>query len=274
MTREVAVSLIYISNRYGGLDILKANILRQQFFDYEIVFVDGLYNERKDEVAEYFKHHKMIHLPEPEMGEGYVHKLARCWNVAFKACSGKLLISLQDYIYIPPDAFNKFLYLYSTFNPNALYSGVGHQYAKPGVDKIKNPNGLISVFEKEYTKKPENLIWTDPRVRGTDLRMGEPIEWEANWCAIPRSIIYELGGMDEEYDKHGFGYDNTNIAERAKMLGYPTFIDQSNECFGFRHDDWWPNKLKNSQTYADKYHFEIINKMKNELVSPILKYLP
>ncbi|NBW22045.1 MAG: hypothetical protein EBR82_80240, partial [Caulobacteraceae bacterium] len=61
MTREVAISLIYISNRYGGLDILKANILRQQFFDYEIVFVDGLYNERKDEVAEYFKHHKMIH---------------------------------------------------------------------------------------------------------------------------------------------------------------------------------------------------------------------
>ena len=53
------ISVLYISNRYGGLDILKANLKRQTFQDFELVFVDGLYTERKDLVADYFKEFKV-----------------------------------------------------------------------------------------------------------------------------------------------------------------------------------------------------------------------
>lgn len=270
-----AISVVYITNKYGGMDILKANLNRQTFYDYELIIIDALYDKRKDELAEYFKNHRLKHLPEPDFkrDEGYVHLLARCWNTAFKACEGELIVALQDFIYIPPEGLSKFYAMNDYFRGNALISGVGHQYEYPGKDKIKNPEGLITIFEKEWTKKPERQIWTDPRFRGFDLRSGQPIEWEANWACIPRDIILELGGMDEEYDKHGFGYDNTNIAERALMLGHPTYIDQSNECFAMRHDDWWENPLKKNQIYADKYHFEIINKMKNGKVSPVLNYL-
>ena len=49
------ISVLYISNRYGSMDILRANLRRQSYTDFELVFVDGLYHERKEELKEYFQ---------------------------------------------------------------------------------------------------------------------------------------------------------------------------------------------------------------------------
>jgi len=268
------ISLVYISNRSGGLDILRGNLQRQTIQDFEVIFVDGLYHKRKNAVASFFKDFDLYHLPEPEMKpeEGYVHLLSRCWNTAFKHCTGEVIIALQDYIYVPYDGFEKFIYVYER-NKTALISGVGHQYSEPGINNVMRENCDISIFSMNYYAKPKNKCWTDPRVRGTDLRVGIPIEWEANWALIPREVIYKLGGMDEEYDKHGFGYDNTNIAERAAYLGHPILIDQANEVFCIHHENIFENHFKKNGIYADKYHFDVIRRIKSGEVSPILNYL-
>lgn len=269
------ISVIYISNRYGGLDILRANLNRQTVQDFELVFVDGLYEERKEQVKEYFKDINIKHISDSHIPkEGFHSKLARCDNLAFKNCEGELIISLQDYIYIPSLGFEKFLTLHEKYGKKALLTGVGHQYYYPSVDDITNPKGLITVFENDYTKKPDIQCWTDPRLNVQwEEREAHPVEWEMNWAAIPREVIYDIGGMDEEYDKQGFAYDNTSIATRAFITGYKIYLDPKNECYGFSHDTWWPNPLKVNRVSPEKYHFEQINKMISGEISPKLKYL-
>lgn len=58
------------------------------------------------------------------------------------------------------------------------------------------------------------------------VRPCEPAEWEANVAIAPMKAIIELGGFDEEYDC-GWSWDNVNLAERARMLGYKFLIDES-----------------------------------------------
>ena len=271
------ISVIYISNRYGGLDILKANLTRQTLQDFELIFIDGLYEERKEEVEKYFNGINIKHISDKHIPiEGYHSKLARCDNLAFKNCSGELIISLQDYIYIPASGFEKFFNLHNKYDKKVLLTGVGHQFYYPSVEDITNPKGLITVFETNYTKKPDIKCWTDPRI-GNSLHSFEreayPVEWEMNWAAIPRDVIYDLGGMDEEYDSQGFAYDNTNIATRAAIAGYKIYLDPTNECYGFSHDTWWPNPLKVNRVSPERYHFEQMNKMMKGELSPKLNYL-
>jgi glycosyltransferase involved in cell wall biosynthesis len=269
------ISVIYISNRYGSLDILKSSLKRQTLQDFELVFVDGLYTERKEEVAEYFKDFKVKHIDQTvlPMEGGYLSKLARADNLAFKNCDGELIVCLQDYIYIPSTGLEKFWNLHKQYEGKALLTGKGHQYWYPETEEIVNPKGLITVFETDYTKKPEIKFWTDPRDNGMGVREAYPVEWEMNWAAIPRDIIYDLGGMDEQYDKEGFAWDNTNIATRAAFLGYKIYIDLTNECFGFNHDGWWPNPLKVNRVSPEKYHFEQMNKMMSKKIPVRLNYL-
>jgi hypothetical protein len=270
------ISVLYISNRYGSLDILRANLKRQLHQDFELVFVDGLYHERKEEVKEYFKDFKVKHIDQTvlPMEGGYLSKLARADNLGFKNCDGELIVCLQDYIYIPQEGLRKFWFLHKQEEGKALLTGMGHQYHYPNSEEITNPKGLITVFESDYTKKPETRFWKDPRdFGGFGIRNAYPVEWEMNWAAIPRDVIYDLGGMDEQYDKEGFAWDNTNIATRAAMLGYKVVLDPSNECFGFDHDGWWPNPLKVNRVSPEKYHFDQINKMMSKQIPVRLNYL-
>lgn len=269
------ISVLYISNRYGGLDILKANLSRQSMQDFQIVFVDGLYHERREEVKKHFAGYRIDHIDQTILPmEGYHSRLARADNLGFKNCDGELIVCLQDYIWIDPYGLEKFYELSKKHDFKVLATGIGHQYKTPTVDDIVNPKGAVTVFHHNYTRKPEVKFWQDPRDNGSkEIRKAEPVEWEMNWASIPRKIIEDLGGMDEEYDKKGFAWDNTNIAERAKMLGYEILLDPTNECFGFDHDGWWPNPLKANRISPAQYHFEQMNKMNNGIISPRLKYL-
>lgn len=273
----MSISVMYITNRYGGMDILKSSLNRQQFKDFELVIVDGLYEERKEQVKEYFKdvtypvkHLKEIEL-EPE--KGYKAKLARCINQGFSNCEGDLIVSLQDYIYVPKEGLANFWAIHQ-FNSNALVTGISHQYYYPEKDEIVNEKGLITIFGEDFTKKPDIRFWTDPRPTGNgSLREAQPVEWELNWASIPNKVVKDLGGCDAEYDLHGFGYDNTNLATRAAFVGYPIYLHPTNEVFCFNHDGWWENKYKKEGIQPHEFHIQQMSRMFKGEIPARLNYL-
>ena len=245
-----------LSNRYGGIDILWANLLRQEFEDWEWVFVDGLYDFRHRELLEYTHNDPRVkHIRQSKKRAGAYTNLAHADNEGFRNCRGELIVCLQDYQWILPAGFSKYWFFYQ-HDPRALVTGIGHHYSDP---RPTNPTGKITVFNKPYTGRPTNLSWSDPRTFGASFREAvAPEEWELSWCSLPRSVIYDLGGMDEEFDNHGFAWDNTYIAYKAKMLGCKIYVDQTNEVMGFDHDLWWPNPLKvNRVSPSEYFHGEI-----------------
>ncbi len=266
---------MYLTNRYGGMDILKGDLLRQTEKDFELVMVDGLWREREEEVKEFFKDFNLKYIHQSEKREGAHTNLAHADNEGFKNCSGELIVCLQDYIWIPPQGLEKFYFHHNRLQGKALIGGVGHQYSKPDVSAIVDPKGKISIFKEPFTKRPEVISYVDPHMRTEYGSFYEcyPPDWELNWCCIPNQAIKELGGMDEQYDFEGFAYDNANIALRADMLGYKTYLDQTNECMGFDHDTWWPNPLKANRVSPAEYHMKVLSEMKSGVRPIKLNYL-
>src|SRR3990167_10332547 len=250
MTTQPKISILNITARWGGMDVLRANLERQVFKDFEIVIVDALWCERESQVKRYFKDFNLIYIRQSDKKEGAYTNLAHADNEGFRNCRGELIVCLQDYQWILPAGFSKYWFFYQ-HDPRALVTGIGHHYSDP---RPTNPTGKITVFNKPYTGRPTNLSWSDPRTFGASFREAvAPEEWELSWCSLPRSVIYDLGGMDEEFDNHGFAWDNTYIAYKAKMLGCKIHVDQTNEVMGFDHDLWWPNPLKVNRVSPSEY---------------------
>jgi len=255
------ISLLQITNRPGNIDILLGNMKRQTEQDYEVVLVDGLWREREEEVKAYIDDPRLVYVRQSDKREGAYTNLAHADNEGFRACSGELIVCLQDYLWINPSGFTRYWEVYQD-HPTALVTGVGNQYNKP---YPTNPNGKITVFDKPYTKRPEGLFWTDPRCEEdpqTTFSERPPVSWELNWASIPNKVIKDLGGMDEEFDFHGFAFDNTYIATKAQLMGYKIYLDKGNECMGFNHDGWWPNPLKVNRVSPVDYFVQSIKDMK------------
>jgi glycosyltransferase involved in cell wall biosynthesis len=269
------LSVMNLTNRPGGIDILWANMLRQSEQDFELVIVDALWRDREEEVKAYINDPRLVYVRQSDKREGAYTNLAHADNDGFRACTGELIVCLQDYIWISPDALSKFWEAHKAYGGKILITGVGDQYAYPGKDEIVKPQGKVTVFERPYTRRPEDKCWADPRKRtdlGSFYACNAP-SWELNWAAIPKDMIFELGGMDEQYDYKGFAWDNVNIAQRAEMLGYVCYIDQTNECMGFDHDGWWPNPLKVERVSPMEYHQDQMARMLKGELSPRLNFL-
>lgn len=246
-----------LTNRPGGIDILWANMKRQEIEDWELVLVDGRWREREDEVKAYINDSRLKYIRQSDKREGAHTNLAHADNEGFRACEGELIVCLQDYQWIPHDGLSKYWFYYEK-DPRGLVTGIGHHYSHPlPVSK----DGGVTVFEKPYTGRPMNMSWADPRVGGASFREAQPVEWELSYASIPRQVIYDVGGMDEQFDFEGFAWDNTYIACKAQLFGSKIYLDQTNECMGFDHDLWWPNPLKVNRVSPANYFWNKVNGM-------------
>jgi len=237
------VSILTVTNRMGGIDILKNNLRRQTLSDFEVVLVDEHYDKRKDEVAKYLQGFHVKHIKPRPPAKGDAWNLNKAYNDGFDACEGDIIVSLQDYIWMPPQGLERFLRFPS------LVSGVGHKAKYP--DTAYDLEGKITIFEKEFNGKPEGIAEYDERIDGPQIEEVNFSFFELNYAAIPRKIIKEIGGMDEEADKYYSG-DNVQLGFRCAKNGHSIFLDRGNECIGFYHQQWFPRPEKWEEKHFNK----------------------
>lgn len=245
------ISVVQVTNRHGGFDVAWYALKRQTFKDFEFIYHDALYDERHDKIMKFVKNDPRVkHYKQSPKDPTAKTWLAHAENGALHHATAELVILLQDFIYIQPDALEKFWAQYQN-NPKAIVTGVGNQYGLPGKDDVVNPNGGVTVFATPFRGVPMTTVWQDPRMR-EDLGSFypcQPADWEANFCMAPRQMFLDIGGMDEEYDYIGFAFDNCSAAERAFLLGYEPYIDQSNESFSINSDAWSKSAAKTDENF-------------------------
>mgnify|MGYP001616049474 CR=1 FL=1 len=271
------ISVVQVTNRYGGFDVIYNTLKRQTFKDWELIYYDTICDKRRDAVQAYCKGDPRVkHYQQPPKDPKAKTWLAHAENGAIKHATGDLVVFLQDFIYIQADALEKYWLQYQT-NPKFLVTGVGHQYGSPGKADIADLNGLTTLFSTPFRGLPIGVVWQDPRMR-TDLGSFypcQPADIEFNFCAVPRQALLDVGGCDEEYDYIGFAFDNCSVAERAFILGYQPYIDQSNESFSINSDAWSKSSAKTDDNFIAiaTFHQNRINDIKHGKYPVKLPYL-
>lgn len=231
------LSIITPSVRKKGLSIIKNSLQKQGFRDYEWL-IGSKFNPEIPEARWVVD----------DFGGGY-WSLNRIYNKMIRESRGELIISLQDWIYLPPDALEKMWISYQ--NTKGIISGVGNQYERMG----------------KY--RPEICIWQDPRKHVSENSFYEinPEDNEWNFCAVPRQALVDIGGFDNGLDQLGFGMDGYQVNERMDALGWKFYIDQTCESFTIRHnrdahggDDNWNNNNNLNNGQYNKRKKELIEK--------------
>ena len=215
----VRVSIITPSIREKGLDVIRESLLNQTFTDWEWIVCSPFKVEDAIWVHDNF--------------DGGYWSLNRCYNALFKKAQGEIIITWQDFIWLPPDALEKMVRAVEM--TGGVVSGIGDQYGRLNED----------------TGKPEVKIWDDPRKTDKygSLYECHPNDIEFNFAGFPRKIPFAVGGFDEHLDFLGFGGDQLQFMERVDELGYKSYLDQTNESFTLRHgrddfggEDYWNEK--------------------------------
>jgi glycosyltransferase involved in cell wall biosynthesis len=242
------VSVLYVTNRLGGIDVLKGNLERQTFQDFEVVMVDGQLRDMTLLTSFLVRlGSRLRQFAEPPRKDGTLTNIWAAYNKGLSKCQGKYVVFLQDYIWIPPGGIGRFVRCQE--RQRGFYTGVGNV----GEGPEKTVDGALTIWGYPYYGPPERIRWQDPRIGAWDGQVVkvDPDMWENNWACAPRSALLELGGFDEEFD-FGWAWGEKDLAFRALKLGYKSYMDTGNRCMAWWHDTFWPNPYKDNETLSNK----------------------
>lgn len=251
------VSVITPSIRPEGLRLTAQSLQRQNFKKWEWIICGP--EKNRDSVKEVINGIVPYeYLGNEPLKEGQFWDLNYSYNKLFRNCNGSIVVSLQDWIYIPSSGLETFLEALQQVG-EAMVSGVGDQYER------------LNEFNK-----PQVKIWSDPRKNDNGLYECYSNDAEFNWVAFPKELAYKVGGFDEGLDFLGVGGDQLQFCERLDAIGTKFYLDQSNESFTLRHgrEDFGGQKEWDSKhvLFNGKY-----DERRKELIKngkwPVLDYL-
>lgn len=236
------ISVLTLTNRSSdALYLVEKALKRQTFKGFEWVIGSPEKNITKNLTLPF----TWVEDPPKEVGD--VWCLNKAYNKCIKACTGDLIISVQDFTFFDPDALEKFLF-YFMQEPKTIVTGVGNKYSAV------------------YPELGE-CVWQDPRIN-SHYGTYYPCYFndiEGNFCSIPKKALMEIGGFDEDMDKY-FGMDFYSVLDRLNIKGGWEFkINQTIKSYSLPHDrpNHWDEKnlLSSYHKYRVKY-----------LENPVLKY--
>jgi hypothetical protein len=244
--------------QWGGLDVAFASVARQTCAK-EILWLvadEHLYY-RKHIYAELHERSKVLAvIPfKIPVRKGYARNLTSSYNEALiyaRTMGVDLFVTMQDYIWIPPDGVEKFSKMAENYGRDLL-TGLCSISDNPGVEDVVEPQGLFTIFKEPYEDKPrETWWWSDAAVRGAGRYPGiheaDPIQWEINWAAIPKEVLGAGIDFDPEYDK-GIAYDHQDFAKTCQReLGSRVILDTTNHAIGLPHKLFFPKMTEENGT--------------------------
>lgn len=254
---------VFTPTQRPGIDVTHFSLMRQ-ITEAKIQWIvsDELMDERlEDETCRLASTHLDVNYKwfNIKKREGFVRNLAASYNQAMEIArrwDADLFVSLQDYIWVPEDGIQKWVDMYRAVDNgdgyNGIYTGLCSITSDPAPDKVKNPNGMFSIFEKHYSEQPQNIEWMDIRYKKDFHYASVPqIEFETNWACIPRSSLYNDDlYFDEEFDK-AVAYENQDYAYRARSLQIDTLIDMKNRVLSLPHKKYFAESWAFEQPLTD-----------------------
>ncbi len=244
-------AVLTVTMRPGGLDLTRACLLRQNHPDLIWLIGDDLYPTR--EAVKYAGPLRALHFDtgENKRANNAPSSLAAAYRRGIEIAREMdvdLLVSLQDYIWIPPDGIRRFEMMAEEF-PTCLLTGLCSHSEDPPASEVVDACGDFTIWAQPHDgRKPGHIRWRDCRLEkwpvGVWANAKDPIWWELNWAAIPRPILHDSRlNFDESYDR-GFGYENQDYAIRACKLGYGVWIDTGNHAISLPHRDYFREEQK------------------------------
>ncbi len=221
------------TSRALGMFPLQVKMLKEQSFkDFELVFLNDLYELRKDDISKIIGDaFPYTYLPPHKISDNFAPGAA--WNDLFTYARGELLYFMADYIVPHPDTLGRHWETHLKY-PKTFISGrcwevniTPQEFA--AAKQYQYNDYRLSLFEHSYfrwSRLEENIYGSD--------KAGVQNFWTGRNDSCPLDAILKCNGFDEQFDG-AHGYHDEDLAHRLTNLGLEYIIDLGSLCWQFKH---------------------------------------
>lgn len=171
------------------------------------------------------------------------HDLNAAFNRMIKRAKGELIVFYEDYTTIKPDGLERFWKAYQEFPDTCFTSPLA---------KVVKFGDTPHWDWRAHKQNEEQIDYTDCRWDTCEL----------DWGAIPRKVLIEIGGFDEELDQF-WSCDNVNVGCRADLAGYKFKCVFTNPAIAIDHDAIMNHPFRGQ--YKPSFNTDRMNQFRNGL---------
>ena len=233
----LSISVVSLTYRPGGIDILADALANQTYKNYELIIVDDYKPDRSDEIRKY--------LAAKGVGVSYIGPSKRkCFeelpfgifnavNTGFAHARGDVVSMVTDYQWFPPDCLEKIAKQEAKLRNKTCIVLPGRFWASTAP---RNNNGVISIWSQEWKGPPAaNGCW-----EGYKPWIPEGMEFA--FTTYPWQVLEDMNGFPEYLDAVS-SQPYEPIMEVFNSVGAKAFVDTDNFFHGLYHRDWQPPEL-------------------------------
>ena len=236
------ISVVILSDKFGGLDITVDGLKKQTFKDFEVLLIDELYEKRKGLVTDYFVENGIAdfrHLP--------IERNLLLWRTFCAATNTGIIhaetedcvVTLCDFLWIPPEFLGNAWQLHEAFKGKAAFSGFKHWSRSPPVTRPDNP---IQIHERPFdgTKYEFHFYMNHEPSPALEPDLAQALlNTDHSWIAqdvmaFPMEGLVRVNGYDERYDKE-VSDSPWDLATRLVLAGYLVFLTKHLNGYHIEH---------------------------------------
>lgn len=244
------ISVLCVTNRVGGLDLLADSLRRQTYRDFELVLVDSI---RPYRAAYSFPTDMRVQWLDDWRDDNFTSRYMAAQNKGIEHARGDTILFACDYSYFAPDCLEKhaeaqkrapgpvcFDYEYRTMpapkpglpNYRETISGTKENAAEYGrqchdnatryaadLKSGKLSEFMWSIFAEPLT--PEAIAALPLELEQKPSTADLANDW--NWCSlknesIPTELLLDMNGFEEDYDG-SHGWQDSSFSYRLRARG-------------------------------------------------------
>lgn len=243
---KIEFSIIYLTYRPGGIDVLADSLANQTVKDYELIVVDNYSMDRRAAVKSYLKKRgiPVAYVGQskphcfPELVSGYIPRLEKepgvmnAMNTGLLLSTKEVVIILTDYIWLAPDWLERITRHADLLRQNYLIVLGGQMWEN---EIPRNNQGIISVWEKEWKGSPEeNGCWKS--------FFWMPEGYEFSCTAVPWTLLEAINGFPECLDAY-MAHPLDPIIKKMQDAKAKVYVDRGNLTHMINHREWQPAEL-------------------------------
>jgi hypothetical protein len=226
-------SIIYLTYRPGGYDMLADGLAHQTCQDYELICVDervDLHQARWQYLLEHNVKVTAISQSKKKCFADTAFNLINAYNTGVLLSRGDCVVIMNDFTWLPPDALARFLKQEKMLQEDTVISASADYSLTEFPRKKDYMNDPITVWEKPWSGNPEANGYSHGEVW-----IGDPME--LFYTCFPYSLLVKMNGFPECYDNHKANQVVPTF-EGIQRAGGKVFNDRENQCFMIHHREW------------------------------------
>ena len=230
------ISVIYITYRPGGIDILADSLANQTFKDYELIIIDDYSVDRREVVRNYLEHKGIpvayIGASKPKCFPDIAFNVSNAINTGFLLSTKEVVVILQDYQWLPPDCLEKIAQQEKKLQAKHCIILPGQMWEN---SRERFDMGVTTVWNRDWKGLPSQ----------NGCKKGEvwvPESWEFACIAIPWDIIVAMNGYPEWLDCDA-AHRLAPLVKAFETAGGLPYVDKQNFMHIINHRAWAPKEL-------------------------------